>query len=258
MYKRQVPIFVEEGYQNTNNKANLPEAEAIVDKLVELLEHPDYQKRPGGEVCTFGVISLLAEDQAKVISDMIRERIDERTIEDRRIVCGDAYAFQGDERDVMLLSMVKAPNPDDPEERIYPLTNRAAMQRFNVAASRAKDQMFLFHSMPVSILHNQDDWRLKLLSSFYNPVEEELAAGRQALKKEFDNGRASQFSVDVGNLIIDKGYKVIPEFPVIGYRIDLVIQGESARLAVECDGDQYHTLENWDNDQARELSLIHI
>lgn len=250
-----VPIFVENGYQNTNNKSNLPEAEALVDKLVELLNHPDYQKRPNGELCTFGIISLLAEDQAKCISDLIRDRIDEKTIEDRRIVCGDAYAFQGDERDVMLLSMVKASNPDKPDERIMPLTKRDAMQRFNVAASRARDQMFLFHSLPLSSLHNEDDWRLKLLNSFYNPVEEELNAGREALKKEFDNGHASQFSVDVGNILINKGYQVIPEYPVIGYRIDLVVQGTGARLAIECDGDQYHTLENWDNDQGRERQL---
>jgi len=115
--------------------------------------------------------------------------------------------------------------------------------------------MFLFHSLPLNSLHNEDDWRLKLLNSFYNPVEEELNAGREALKREFDSGHASQFSVDVGNILIDKGYQVVPEYPVIGYRIDLVVQGAGARLAIECDGDQYHTLENWDNDQGRERQL---
>jgi len=250
-----VPIFVENGYQNTNNKANVPEAEAIVNKLEELLKDPDYQTRPDGRICTFGVISLLAEDQAKYIGNLIRERFDEKTIEERRITCGDAYAFQGDERDVMLLSMVKAHDPNKPDETFKPLTSHSDMQRFNVAASRARDQMFLFHSFPLSSLHNENDWRLKLLSWFYNPIAEELNVGREALKKEFDIGRASQFSVDVGNLIIDRGYKVIPEYPVIGYRIDLVVQGATSRLAVECDGDQYHTLETWDNEQARERQL---
>jgi len=31
--------------------------------------------------------------------------------------------------------------------------------------------------------------------------------------------------------------------------------GENARLAVECDGDQYHTLEKWEEDQIRERQL---
>lgn len=59
----------------------------------------------------------------------------------------------------------------------------------------------------------------------------------------------------MGNLLIDRGYQVLPEYPVIGYRIDLVVQGETARLAVECDGDQYHTLDNWEEDQVRERQL---
>ena len=255
-----VPVFVERGYQNINNKVNEPEAEAIVAKLVECLNDPHYQKRPDGKLCTFGIVSLLAVDQAKHIEKLIRNLvakgdITEKEIEERRIECGDAYKFQGDERDVMLLSMVRALSPTDTNDTIAPLTNEDAKRRFNVAASRARDQMFLFHSMPIESLGNQNDWRYKLLSWFYDPKKEELQAGREALKKEFDSGRASQFSDDVGNMLIDRGYQVLPEYPVIGYRIDLVVQGTEARLAVECDGDQYHTLENWEEDQVREKQL---
>lgn len=257
-----VPVFVENGYQNTNNKVNEPEAEQIVKKLVELLNDPAYQTRPDGRLCTFGIISLLAVDQAKHIEKLIRElvtkgEISEKTIEERKIECGDAYKFQGDERDVMLLSMVGALDSNDPTKTIGAsgYTDDRVKQRFNVAASRARDQMFLFHSIPLDSLGNKSDWRYKLLSWFYDPKKEEVKAGREILKKEFDSGRASQFSYDVGNLMIDRGYQVLPEYPVIGYRIDLVVQGADARLAVECDGDQYHTLENWDEDQVRENQL---
>lgn len=255
-----VPVLVEDGYQNTNNKVNEPEAQAIVAKLVECLNDPNYDRRPDGRLCTFGIISLLAEDQAKHIEKLIRNlvaegMITEKTIEERKIECGDAYKFQGDERDVILLSMVRAHDADKPDERITALVDESAKRRFNVAASRARDQMFLFHSIPLESLNNRDDWRYKLLSWFYDPKKEELKAGREALKREFDTGRASAFSFDVGNVLIDRGYQVLPEYPVIGYRIDLVIQGAEARLAVECDGDQYHTLENWEADQIREQQL---
>lgn len=252
-----VPVLVEGGYQNTNNKVNEPEAKAVVEKLVELLEDPNYQKRPDGHLCTFGIISLLAEDQAKYIKDLVLKhpKIGERVIEERQITCGDAYAFQGDERDVMLLSMVRALDPNKPNDTVAPLTDKGAAQRFNVAATRARDQVFLFHSIPLQEFRNQNDWRFKLLNWYYDPKKEELKAGREALKKEFDSGRASQFSYEVGNLIIDKGYHVLPEYPVIGYRIDLVVQGAESRLAIECDGDQYHTLENWEEDQVRERQL---
>ncbi len=252
-----IPILIEGGYQNTNNKVNEPEARAIIEKIVELVEDPKYQQRPDGHLCTFGVISLLAEDQAKYIKDLLLKhpKIGERVIEERNITCGDAYAFQGDERDVMFLSMVKALDPNNPEDTVMPLTKRDVAQRFNVAATRGRDQVFLYHSIPLGEFRNQNDWRFKLLNWYYNPKTEELEAGRAALKKEYDNGRASQFSFDVGNILINRGYHVIPEYPVIGYRIDLVVQGENARLAVECDGDQYHTLERWEEDQIRERQL---
>lgn len=252
-----VPVLIGGGYQNTNNKVNEPEAKAIVDKIAELLEDPNYQQRPDGHLCTFGVISLLAEDQAKYIKELLlrHPKIGEKVIEERNIVCGDAYAFQGDERDVMFLSMVKALDSNDPNDTVKALTDKSTAQRFNVAATRGRDQVFLYHSIPVQEFRNQNDWRYKILNWYYDPKTEELEAGRKALKKEFDSGRASQFSLDVGNILIDRGYQVLPEYPVIGYRIDLVVQGENARLAVECDGDQYHTLENWEEDQIRERQL---
>lgn len=250
-----VPVLVDGGYQNKNNSVNIPEAEAIIDKLVACLNDPAYAIRPNGKPTTFGIISLLGDDQVKYMKELILKRIDEKTIEEREIVCGNAYAFQGDERDVIFMSMVKALDPDKPDDTVRAYTTQNAKQSFNVAASRARDQAFLFHSIPLEEYRNPEDWRFKLLNWFYNPVTEELNAGREALKREFDSGRASQFSVDVGNLLIDRGYQVIPEYPVIGYRIDLVVQGQNSRLAVECDGDQYHTLENWEADQAREQQL---
>lgn len=252
-----VPVFVGGGYQNKNNKVNEPEAKAIVEKIAECLKDKNYLQRPDGHICTFGVISLLAEDQAKYIKELLLRHPDigERVIEERNIVCGDAYAFQGDERDVMFLSMVKALDSNNPNDTVKALTDKGAAQRFNVAATRGRDQVFLYHSIPIQEFRNKDDWRYKILNWYYDPKTEEVEAGRKALKKEFDSGRASQFSFDVGNILIDRGYKVLPEYPVIGYRIDLVVQGENARLAVECDGDQYHTLENWEDDQVRERQL---
>ncbi len=250
-----VPVLVKKGYQNTNNKVNAPEAEAVVEKLIECINDPNYQRRPDGHLCTFGIISLLAQDQAKYIKELILKRLDERVIEERRIACGDAYEFQGDERDVMFLSMVKALDSNNLDDVVRSLADEGTKRRFNVAASRARDQMFLFHSIPVEEFRNPEDWRYKLLNWFYHPKTEELNAGREILKREFNSGRASQFSFDVGNILIDRGYQIIPEYPIIGYRIDLVVQGDKARLAVECDGDQYHTLENWEADQIRERQL---
>ena len=50
------------------------------------------------------------------------------------------------------------------EIRYMPLTRARAERRYNVACSRAKDQMWLFHSLQISELSNPEDLRLRLLS----------------------------------------------------------------------------------------------
>jgi len=69
----------------------------------------------------------------------------------------------------------------------------------------------------------------------------------------------SVFEIEVGERIINKGYKVISQYRPFpsdyGYRIDLVILGDKNRVAVECDGDRYHGPEKWEYDQRREAQL---
>src|SRR5262245_6295172 len=245
-------VFAENGFKN-NNDVNEPEAEKLVEALVRLCRDPRYvigekknQKR------TMGVISLLGAKQAKYISNLIARHpdLDEREMEERRIICGDAYDFQGDERDIMFLSLVIAPNAP-----FSPQVKEDARQRFNVATSRARDQVFLFHSVQLRDIKNPECVRHKLLSWYLNPPKSEIEAGLAILRQTAD----SDFEIDVGERIINRGYAVIPQyrpFPSdFQYRIDLVVQGENSRVAVECDGDRWLGPEKWEYDQNREAQL---
>ena len=242
-------VHVKDGFLNLNNQVNEPEAEAIVEKLVEMLKDPKYDERDnekgGTRPTTFGVTTLLGNDQGKFITNLIRLKISEEEIEKRKIIAGNPYAFQGDERDIMLISMVKAPDQNDTKKNITPLTvnKKENKQRVNVAMSRARDKMILFHSVTREELNNDIDLRAQILDWFYNTKKEEIKWGREALKQALEQQKFGpfEFPFDVGTIILNKGYKVIPEFAVAGKSIDLVIQGENARLAVECDGDPYHT-----------------
>ena len=130
-------VLVKGGYrEGSNNRVvNRPEADAIASKIAELCINPKYQGK------TMGVVVLQGDAQAGLIEDALLKLLGAEEMEARRLVCGNPYSFQGDERDIMFLSMVAAPN-----ERIGPLTKPADERRFNVAASRARDQMWLFHS----------------------------------------------------------------------------------------------------------------
>ncbi|WAL63788.1 AAA domain-containing protein [Amycolatopsis cynarae] len=245
-------VYLPDGYQRGGaSKINPVEAEAIVDQIEECLADPAYSGR------TFGVISLLGQTQAKYIENLLLERIGKREWTERDLRCGDAPDFQGSERDVMFLSMVAAPEPG---QRLASLTRDLFVQRYNVAVSRAKDQVWVFHSIDRQTLHNPEDMRFQLLDYCYGVInrgrsEEEGATGELVPEDERVSPFDSLFEQRVYNRIIDRGYTVIPQHAAAGYLIDLVVIGGHARLAVECDGDHWHGPDKYDEDLARQRDL---
>ncbi|PGY09141.1 AAA domain-containing protein [Bacillus sp. AFS031507] len=238
-------VKVDEGYrlENTTKVINIPEAEAIVDYIIECINDPIYNEK------SFGVITLLGNDQQKAIEGRIHEKIDEEEIINRRLVIGDAYAFQGDERDVIFLSLVIAEN-----KGFASLGKKDALQRFNVAASRPRDQMILFHSVDANKL-NPNDVRYQLLQHCLNNGETE-----EALVKE-EHEFVSELERDIYALISTKGYRVVPQVKVgsLGKAIDLVVEGERTRLAIECDGDvEWQGQEKWQEEIERQRVLERV
>jgi very-short-patch-repair endonuclease len=237
-----VSRHVVEGYRtgSSQNAINEPEADAIVAQVISCIDDPRYSGR------TFGVISLQGEAQAKLIEQKLLQRLDPEVIEARRLICGDAYAFQGDERHVMFLSMVAAPN-----ERIGALAADNARQRFNVAASRAQDQLWLFHSVTLEVL-SPSCMRHHLLSYMLAPARKETEEAEQRFESKLER--------DVYRLVTARGFHVRTQV-VVGdptnhrYRIDLVVEGMRGRLAVECDGDEWHGPDRYEHDMARQRDL---
>ena len=249
-------VFVSGGNrEGSNNRAiNRPEAEAIVKRIAEMCGDSRYDDK------TMGVVVLQGEAQAALIENQLLERLGAEQMERRRLVCGNPYSFQGDERDIMLLSLVAAGN-----ERIGPLTKAADERRFNVAASRAKDQMILFHSVTCDDL-SVHDLRRRLLEFFENTKSQEIAGiDRDELERRAaqDNRRVvrppapfdSWFEVDVALELLCKHFTVLAQHEVAGKRIDLVVEGGQARLAVECDGDNWHGADRYESDMQRQRQL---
>lgn len=239
-----VAVRVEDGYRREDTKKviNEPEAEAITEHIAKICRNSRYNGK------SIGVISLQGHDQAKVIENMLRDAIGEEEFINRNIICGDSYSFQGDERDIIFLSMVAASNVN-----FRAMTERPAQQRFNVAASRARDQMFLFHSVDLNDL-NPNCVRYHLLQYCKNPYRANM---------EFEDVKdilESPFEEDVFKLIAARGYRVVPQVKVgsVGKRIDMVIEGMRNRLAIECDGDKYHTPDKWEEDIERQRILERV
>jgi very-short-patch-repair endonuclease len=205
---------------------NQAEARAIAMRLTHCLADPAYAGK------TFGVVVLQGTGQVEFLHDMLLELVEPREWERRRLRVGTPPDFQGDERDVVFLSMVVA-------GRRPAVTSKEWQRRFNVAASRARDQLWLFHSVNLGAL-SQVDLRRSLLTYMNTPPV--LGIGTQpedvttdAPHPAFD----SVFEQRVFLALRESGYHVVPQVNVNGRRIDLVITGSRGRMAVECDGDTW-------------------
>jgi very-short-patch-repair endonuclease len=246
--------YIEGAYQNITNRV---EAEAIANKIAEIVTDERYFKIEDGikKPKTIGVIALQGNRQADVIDSMILKKIGEAEYKKRKIVCGNSASFQGDERDIMFLSLITANN-----HRRQAMTDDNDKRRFNVAVSRAKEQAWLFHSVLPDDLSNHNDLRWKLLDHFLNfkpqpipqPTPQPRTLGNQPEPFE------SWFEVDVYNDIVTNNYSVIPQYEVAKgrYRIDLVaLLPNGIKIAIECDGDKYHGPEQFTNDLMRQRVL---
>jgi len=223
---------------------NPAEAEALVEKLLACLDDPAYEGR------TLGVVVLQGSGQVRLIEDMLQQRVAPEEWERRRLRVGTPPDFQGDERDVVFLSLVVA-------DRRRAVTAREWQRRFNVAASRARDQMWLFHSVALDQL-SPTDLRRSLLAYMLNPPAPLAVDTFDDLTWDAERRDPfeSTFEQRVFLALRDRGFHVTPQVEVNGRRIDLVVSGARGRLAVECDGDHWHTRrEDQLADLDRELEL---
>lgn len=226
---------------------NPVEAKEIVEKLAELVADPRYERR------SFGVITLQGGEQARRIEQLIAQSLTPPVIEQHSIRVGRPSDFQGDERDVVLLSMVAV-------KPAKMLRGQNDQRRFNVAASRARDQMWLFTSVAPDRL-KPEDLRSSLLAYMHAPP------ATFALRPPADLAEVSAevkhpafdtlFEQRVYLRIRERGFAVLPQVPAGAKKIDLVVYGEHGQLAVECDGDYWHgTPEKRRADVRRERELM--
>lgn len=226
----------------SRNKRNRREVEVVTSLIVAALDEPEYSD------ASVGVISMVGDEQAYDIATELGRRLPPATLERHRVMCGNPAQFQGDERDVMFLSMV-----DAPEGAVLPLRGDDRFKkRFNVAASRARDQMWVVHSLNHETDLKVGDLRRSLIEHAMHP-ESRVVEWRR-LRARVDR-RSGEFEQRVLKCLLQRNYAVTPQYPVGAYVLDFVVHGNGERVALECDGDRYHTLDNLQEDMARQAVL---
>ncbi|MDQ7907849.1 AAA domain-containing protein [Phytohabitans sp. ZYX-F-186] len=220
-------------------EVNIAEAEALVARVAAIVADPTYTGH------TLGVVSLLSgSGQAAYLQHRLREEIGPEELERRELRVGDPYTFQGDERDVVLASMVVS----SADAAIGAFTKRDFHRRINVAASRARDQMWLFHSVTLADLH-PDDARAALLAYAQRPPAPPEVGGEPA----------TEFQRAVHRRLVAAGLRAVPQFRIGTFKVDFMVAApDGRRLAIECDGDTYHGAEAFAHDLRRQAILERV
>ena len=220
---------VENGHREDKRKVNPAEARAIAALMRGCMAQTEYAGK------TFGVISLLGDDQVKLIQQELERTIDARQIIDRKILCGNASQFQGDERDVIFLSMVDSGTGNGPLHMQNFGVDDATRKRYNVAASRARDQLWVVDSLDAANDLKPGDIRKTLIDYSLNP-DARSEQHRLAEKKA-----ESPFEAAVAKALLDRGYRLEQQRSVGAYRLDMVAVCGGKSVAIECDGERWHS-----------------
>ncbi|MFG1920806.1 AAA domain-containing protein [Cryptosporangium sp. NPDC048952] len=231
-------------------EVNLAEADALVATISRLAADPDYAG------LTFGVVSLLASSgQAQYINEQLVRHLGEQEMARRSLKVGDSYTFQGAERDVMFISLVVS----DRDDHRAAFTGADHHRRVNVAASRAKDQMWVFHSVGPENLH-PDDARGALLRYCAAPRLGLAALAAEPVPDETLYAACeSELERSVLRELLNIGVRPAVQYPIGRHRVDFVIPtADGRRLAIECDHGRYRGAARWAEEMRRQAVLERV
>lgn len=209
-----------------DNGVNEEEAQAVIRLLRAMIHDPAYDGK------TFGIIPMRSVHGAQVnrIRRLLVENFDPREIERRRIHCGISAEFQGDERDVVILSLVDSAAPGLPLRKETDGADSMMKKRWNVAVSRARDQLWLVHSFDPAAQLKPDDLRRSLFD-----WADGVMSGTIGAAEPFDLPDP-EFTGQVLRALRKRGYRVEAGHDAGAWRLDMVVRARGRAAAIECDG----------------------
>jgi very-short-patch-repair endonuclease len=202
--------------------------------------------------------------QRDAVDDMmdklgIRSEVEAFTPKDERLFVKNLEAVQGDERDVIFISVGYgvAPSESRPFLNFGPVSREGGERRLNVLASRAREKCVVFSSINAADIPADVAVRgTRMLRALLDFAETgKLGAGTLR-----GGGFDSPFEEAVARVIREAGFHAHSQVGVSSFRIDLGVV-DPARpgdyiVGVECDGATYHSARSArDRDRLRQEVL---
>jgi very-short-patch-repair endonuclease len=226
-------------YDRGGTSRDLVQAEEVAKTIAQQIkENPNK---------SLGVACLSAQ-QRDAVDDMIdklglRAQVEAFSPKDERLFVKNLEAVQGDERDVIFISVGYGVARDQsrPFLQFGPVSREGGERRLNVLASRAREKCVVFSSITSADVPADAQMRgTRMLRSLLHFAETGKLGSGTLDGGEFE----SPFEEAVARPIREAGYHVHPQVGVSSFRIDLGVihparPGEYL-LGVECDGATYH------------------
>ncbi|MFC9277590.1 DUF3320 domain-containing protein [Streptomyces collinus] len=246
-------------YDRGGRRDNQAEAEFVARRV---LHH--FDTRPGK---TLGVVALSqaqasAIDQAVQQARLARPDLDRCFTDDRLdgFFVKNLESVQGDERDVMIMSVGYGPDEHGKVGLNFgPINKAGGWRRLNVAVTRARYRMEVVASFRGTSLQDSPNESVQYLKRYLEYAENGPAVlARDVVQSDAEPD--SPFEESVLAVLRGWGYRVQPQVGVAGYRIDLGVRHPGLpgayALGIECDGAMYHSSKAArDRDRLREQVL---
>ena len=192
---------------------NKVEKDAILAEILDIIKK--YKLRASKP--SIGVLSPYRE-QAQYIENAIKREFSVQQITDFRIKTATPFGFQGEERDIILLSF----GIDAASSRAAAYLNRKDM--FNVLITRAKQIQKVFYSLEPNDL-SSDNLLRKYLTYEHTNLE-------QATSKD----DVCQFAEQIKQFLEAEGVSVWIDDMLLGQQIDLICSYKNRLIAVDLIG----------------------
>ncbi|HEU5026812.1 MAG TPA: DUF3320 domain-containing protein [Spirillospora sp.] len=246
-------------YERGRSRSNPIEADAVAARV---LHH--YRTRPG---LSLGVVAM-SEAQARAIEDAVERartghpELERFFAEDRLngFFVKNLETVQGDERDVVIISIGYGPGPDGRLTMAFgPLNRENGWRRLNVAVTRARHRVEVISSISGSDIREGANKSRDHFKKYLDYAEHGPAVLEHGSIAD-DAAPESPFEESVLDVLMGWGYDVQPQVGVGGYRIDMAVRHPARpgrfALGIECDGAMYHSSKAArDRDRLREEVL---
>jgi superfamily I DNA and/or RNA helicase/very-short-patch-repair endonuclease len=242
-----------------NNRRNIEEAQEVARCAAKhLLDNPKE---------SIGIVAMNAEQRDEIERQLdqlskdrpeIAEAIEINKESPDPIFIKNLENVQGDERDVIYISMTYGPEQIGGKtmQRFGPINSDVGWRRLNVLFTRSKKRMHIFTSMASWDVVSDSNRGVRSLRAFLEYAEKGHLHNTIVTNKPAD----SDFELSVMKFLEDNGFSCEPQLGVAGFFLDLAVRdpGNPGRflMGIECDGATYHSAKSArDRDHLRQEIL---